>query len=252
MIKIDEDKKTLSVGAEEMDLYSPAAFAVLGRIWNHVGWANKYSYQFTWMGRPIIQQPEDMVRVQEFVYKVKPTLIIETGIAHGGSLIYSAALLKMMGGGRVVGVDIEIRPHNREAMEAHELSPMISMIEGSSISPDIIARVQSHIRADDKVMVFLDSNHTYAHVLEELRLYASMVSVGSYIVATDGIMKELAEAAVPGSGEGWESDHPQRAVEEFLRENDNFVLEQPKPVFSQSHTDYVHTYWPNAWLRRVK
>ncbi len=250
MIKIDEEKKILSLDGQDLDLYSPQAFAVLGRLWNHVGWANKYSYQFTWMGRPIIQQPEDMVRVQEYVYKVKPTLIIETGIAHGGSLIYSAALLKMMGGGRVVGVDIEIRPHNRQAVEAHELAPMITMIEGSSISSDIIENVRSHIRPDDRVMIFLDSNHSYAHVLEELRLYAPMVSVGSYIVATDGIMKEL--SGVPGAGDNWETDNPQHSVDDFLSENDGFVLEQPKPIFSQAHTDYVHTYWPNAWLRKVK
>src|ERR1700730_3168299 len=177
MITIDLEHGEVSVsnGAEETTTYpltSPQAFAIVSRPWLRAGWDTKYIYSFTWLGRPIIQLPEDLMRLQEAVYQVKPTVIIETGIAHGGSLVFYASLLKAMGGGRVIGVDVEIRPHNRRAIEAHELFPMITMIEGSSVAPEIVTKVKSLVKPDDRVFIVLDSNHSKDHVLGELRAYA--------------------------------------------------------------------------------
>jgi cephalosporin hydroxylase len=250
MLTIDEKNQIVEVNGEKLPLYSPQAFEAISALWVKMGWANKYSYQFSWMGRPIIQLPEDLLLVQEMIYQVKPSLIIETGIAHGGSLIFYASLFKAMGKGRVIGVDIEIREHNRSAIEAHELFPLITLVEGSSTAPAIVDKVHGLTKKDDVIMILLDSNHSYAHVLDELRAYAGMVSVGSYIVATDGIMKDL--DGVPGAGSNWQQDNPQTAVFEFLKENKNFVLERPKGKFNQSQVNFENTYWPNAWLKRVK
>src|ERR1700722_10771135 len=143
----------------------------------------KYSYNFTWMGRPIIQYPQDIVAMQEIIWEVKPDLIIETGIAHGGSLIFSASILELLGqGGKVLGIDIDIRDHNRQEIEKHQLSRKISMIQGSSVDPVIVKQVRDFAKGKNKVMVILDSNHTHDHVMEELLAYSSLVSIGSYLV----------------------------------------------------------------------
>ena len=252
-ILIDTDARTLSVeengSRTEMPLYTPDAFSVLSRQWVRVGWSQKYSYTFTWLGRPIIQMPEDMVRVQEIIWAVKPDVIIETGVARGGSLIFYATLCKTVGHGRVVGVDIEIRPANRAAILEHPLASYVTLIEGSSIDPTVIERVRAEVRPDDRVLVLLDSCHTKAHVLAELEAYAPLVSPGSYIVATDGIMGDLHD--VPGGRREWAADNPAEAAREFARSHPEFVLEQPQWRFSESAlTDNV-THWPSAWLRRT-
>src|SRR5712692_3445807 len=172
-IVIDTDRRTLSLGdgstAETVPLYERQAFELLSDLWLKLSWVQRYSYTFTWLGRPIIQHPEDLLRLQEIIYHLKPDVIIETGVAHGGSLVLSASLMKAMGHGRVVvGVDIEIRPHNRKAIEQHELFPMIRLVEGDSAAPEIVARAASHVRPGDKVLVILDSNHSRAHVCKEL------------------------------------------------------------------------------------
>src|SRR5258707_3559563 len=172
-----------------LDLYGKEAFELISRLWLKTSWNQKYSYTFTWLGRPIIQHPEDLVRLQEVIFTLRPDIIIETGIAHGGSLIFYASLFKAMGiRGRVVGIDIEIRPHNRAAIETHELAEYISLLEGDSASSEVVARARELVRPGDTVMVILDSSHAKAHVLKELDAYAPLVSPGSYIVATDGIM----------------------------------------------------------------
>jgi cephalosporin hydroxylase len=180
---IDTDNHRVSVITEEGEKMYPIgsreAFSLISRAMLRVGWDSKYVYSFTWMGRPIIQLPDDMLRVQELIYRVKPDVIIETGIAHGGSLVFYAGLLKAMGRGRVVGVDIEIRQHNRSAIEAHELYPMITMYEGDSVDPGILEKLREDVGSNDKVLVFLDGNHTRDHVLEELRLYSEFVSLDS-------------------------------------------------------------------------
>lgn len=229
---------------------SPEGFKLLSALWLRSGWDTKYVYGFSWMGRPIIQLPEDMIRIQEIIYSIKPDTVIETGIAHGGSLIFYASLLKAMGKGHVIGVDIEIRPHNRRAIEAHEMYGLIDMIEGSSIDPQIISQVNEKVGDKKHGLVLLDSNHTKAHVLAELRAYAQFVGIGSYIVACDGIMKEVVGA--PRTNPSWATDNPQAAVEEFLRERDDFVLEEPRFPFNEGEITERVTYWPNAFLRKVR
>ena len=192
-LTIDNDNDLLLIDndgeSSTTDLYSRKAFDLLSREWVRLGWQMKYPYSFSWMGRPIIQLPEDMLRTQEVIYSLKPDVIVETGIAHGGSLIYYASLCRAMGKGRIVGVDIEIRPHNREAIEAHELYDMIDMIEGDSVAPEIVSQVDTLVGDAETVLIMLDSNHTRQHVLAELEAYHHLVTPGSYIVATDGVMK---------------------------------------------------------------
>ncbi len=253
-IVIDTESNALTCesdgGIQTFALYSREAFEVLSRQWLNVGWGMKYTYTFTWMGRPIIQLPEDMIRAQEVIYRIKPDVIVETGVAHGGSLVFYASLCKAMERGRVIGVDIEIRPHNRAAIEAHELFPYITLVEGSSTDPAIVSQVAAQVRPGDTVLVLLDSNHTKQHVLNELRAYAGLVSEGSYIVATDGIMKDVIGA--PRAGADWGENNPYEAVRAFLQERDDFVLEQPPWPFDESGGLRENvTHWPSAWLRRV-
>jgi cephalosporin hydroxylase len=181
-----------------------------------------YSYNFSWMGRPIIQYPQDIVAMQEIIWRVQPDLIIETGIAHGGSLIFSASMLELnaaCGGpadAQVLGIDIDIRAHNRKAIEAHPMVKRISMIEGSSIAPDVVEKVRDIAAKKRSVLVCLDSNHTHAHVLEELRAYAPMVTLGSYCVVFDTIVEDLPEELFPDRPWG-PGDNPKTAVHEFLK-----------------------------------
>src|SRR5688572_30092902 len=175
-------------GESSAPIYSAEAFDTVSMAWLKIGWVVKHIYGFTWMGRPIIQLPDDMVRMQEVIYRVQPDVIVETGVAHGGSLIFYASLCKAMEHGRVIGIDIEIRPHNRKAIEAHELAAYIALVEGSSTAPEVVSRVKSMCRPGEKILVILDSNHSKRHVADELEAYSGMVAPGSYIVATDGIM----------------------------------------------------------------
>lgn len=242
-IVVNEAGKT-----RELSLYSAEAFALLSRIWTNVGWDQKYPYGFTWLGRPIIQLPEDLIRIQETIFRVQPDVVVETGVAHGGSLIFYASIMKAMGKGRVVGVDVEIRPHNRQAIEAHGLASMITLIEGSSTSPDVVAQVRENIRQDERVLVILDSNHTKAHVSAELSAYAPMVSAGSYMVATDGIMQDLSD--VPRGKPEWRADNPAAAAREFVAEDPRFVLDACPFVFDETLARVQVTHWPDAYLRR--
>jgi cephalosporin hydroxylase len=225
------------------------AFAAISQLWLRAGWDAKYVYSFTWMGRPIIQLPEDLVRVQELVYRVKPDVIVETGIAHGGSLVFYASLCKAMGRGRVFGIDVEIRPHNRRAIEAHELFPLITLIEGSSIDPEVVGRVKTAIHPGEQVLILLDSCHTRDHVLGELNAYAPLVSIGSYIVVMDGIMSQLAKA--PRGQLDWTWNNPTAAAAEFVKNNPNYVLEEPAFLFNEGAVTERVTYWPNGFIRRI-
>jgi cephalosporin hydroxylase len=252
ILTIDTETKTItrgtSAGAETVALYSPRAFEWISREWVRVGWGLKYSYQFTWLGRPIIQMPEDMVRIQEVIYQVQPDVIIETGVAHGGSLVFYASLCKLLGKGRVIGIDIEIRPHNRSALEKHEFFNLITLIEGSSTSPSIVEQVRAFVRPEDKVLVMLDSCHTKEHVRNEMEVYGPLVTPGSYMVAADGIMQDLSD--VPGGKPDWNWNNPSTAAVEFAAEHPEFKLESPIKPFSESHLETEITYWPSAWLRR--
>ncbi len=190
----------------------------------------KYSYNFTWLGRPIIQYPQDIIAVQEIIWQVKPDLIIETGIAHGGSLIFSASLLTLLEScgeieqGLIVGIDIDIRQHNKIEIEKHPLSKKIKMIEGSSISADIISEIAEIVKSKKRIMVLLDSNHTHQHVLEELKLYSPFVSKGSYLVVFDTIVEDLPENLIEDRPWG-KGNNPKTAVWEFLKNNKDFEID---------------------------
>ena len=251
-ISIDTDAKLLTAEAsgktDTWPLYSAQAFSVLSEAWIKVGWGVRYTYGFTWMGRPMIQLPDDMIRIQEVIYRVKPDVLIETGVAHGGSLVFYASLFKAMGRGRVVGVDIEIRPHNRKAIEVHELKPYITLVEGSSIDSGIVDNVRSLIKPGETVLVVLDSNHTRRHVAGELEAYGPLVTSGSYIVATDGVMSLVHDA--PGGKREWTHDNPTVAAAEFAQAHPEFVLEEPPFPFNEGQVTERVTHWPGAYLRR--
>lgn len=252
-ITIDTGSQTMlcdnAGNLSELPLYSREAFEILSHQWLRVGWDQKYPYTFSWFGRPIIQLPEDIVRIQEVIYRVRPDVIVETGVAHGGSLVFYATLCKAMGQGRVIGVDIEIRPHNRLAIESHELSSLITLIEGSSSDPAIVERVSNSIKPGETVLVVLDSNHTKEHVRNELEAYHQFVTPGSYIVATDGSMKDLHD--VPRGTPDWSWNNPAAAAAEFAGSHQDFRVEQPAWPFNESALSSNITHWPGAWLRRI-
>lgn len=250
---IDEDRGFVTVsdgdGEREFPMASAEGFAAASRAWLRCGWDAKYVYGFTWMGRPIIQLPDDLVRIQETIYRLRPDIVVETGIAHGGSLIFYASLLKAMGKGRVVGIDIEIRPHNRAAIETHEMFPFITLIEGGSTEPAVVEAVRQSLPDDAVVLVILDSNHSKAHVEAELDAYADIVSPGSYIVATDGIMQQVAGA--PRTEPDWAWNNPLSAIDAFLARRPDFVCEEPAFPFNEGLAQERVTYWPKAFLKRT-
>jgi len=250
-ITIDTKANTLRTGdGRSLDLYGKEAFELLSELWLKTSWNQKYSYTFTWMGRPIIQHPEDTVRLQEAIYSLKPDVIIETGVAHGGSLIFYASLFKAMGKrGKVIGVDIEIRPHNRKAIEQHELIDTITLIEGNSVAPEIIQQVERAVGSAKTVLVLLDSDHSYAHVAKELEAYHRFVTLGSYIVATDGIMQLVHD--VPRGHAHWRDDNPARAARDFVKSHPEFAIKEPAWLFNESPLDKTITAWPDAWIQRV-
>jgi cephalosporin hydroxylase len=236
-----EDTMTYAIGTSE-------AFSAISRAWLRSGWDAKYVYSFTWLGRPIIQLPEDLARIQEVIFRIQPDVIVETGVAHGGSLIFYASLCKAMEKGRVVGVDVEIRPHNRAAILSHFLSPYLTLIEGSSIDPSIVSQVSEHVKPGETVMVMLDSCHTKSHVLSELNAYGPLVTAGSYIVAMDGIMGQLTGA--PRTQPDWAWNNPRQAAIEFVASHPQFVIEEPSFLFNEGGVKQRVTYWPDAYLRR--
>jgi cephalosporin hydroxylase len=191
-----------------------------------------------------------LIRIQEVIYNVRPDVIIETGVAHGGSLVFYATVCRAVAKGRVIGIDIEIRPQNRTAIEAHPLFPLITLIEGSSIEATTVAQARAQIQPTETVMVLLDSCHTKDHVLAELRAYSKLVSVGSYIVAMDGIMEDVAGA--PRTQPDWTWNNPQRAALEFAQENSLFVIEEPTFLFNEGNITERVTYWPSAFLKRLR
>ena len=205
----------------------------------------KYSYNFSWMGRPIIQYPQDIMAMQEIIWDIKPDLIIETGIAHGGSIIYYASLLELIGNGEVLGIDIDIRDHNKKAIEAHPMFKRIQMLEGSSVTKEMVERVRPFTQNKSKILVCLDSNHTHEHVLQELNFYAQFVSVGSYIVVFDTIVEDLPEQYLPNRFWG-KGNNPKTAVNEFLKNNTNFQID------SQIDNKLLISVNPGGYLKRIR
>jgi cephalosporin hydroxylase len=252
MYKIDTDKKIVIDEKNNCTypLGSKEGFKIISDIWLKSGWETKYVYSFAWMGRPVIQLPEDMIRIQEVIFNIKPDVIIETGIAHGGSLIFYASLCKAMDKGRIIGIDIEIRQHNRKAIEEHFLyKNYIEMIEGSSTAADTVKKVESKIKKDETVLVILDSNHSKQHVLDELNAYSQMVSINSYIVATDGIM-ELVKG-LDRTEPDWDWNNPKAAALEFVKQNSNFIIEEPEFPFNESIINERITYWPSCYIKKI-
>jgi cephalosporin hydroxylase/ubiquinone/menaquinone biosynthesis C-methylase UbiE len=229
-------------------LYSREAFEFISREWVRVGWAANYYFTLSWFGRPILQLPEDLVRLQEVVYRLRPDVIVECGIYSGGSMLFHATLCEAMGKGRVIGIDQHIPEDTLEAVTSHRLSRRIEMIEGNSVSPEVVDKVRSRIKPGETVLVILDSNHTKEHVAGELNAYSPLVTPGSCIVAADGIMRELTD--VPGGDPSWAHDNPAEAALEFAEAHPEFELRQPEWPFNRSELRQNITYWPDAWLCR--
>ena len=210
----------------------------------------KYSYNFSWLGRPIIQYPQDIVAMQEIIWQVQPDLIIETGLAHGGSLIFSASMLELIASctgheGEVLGIDIDIRAHNRTAIEAHPLFKRINMIEGSSITPDIIAQVHAKAEGKKRILVCLDSNHTHDHALAELEAYAPLTSVDSYCVVFDTLIEDMPDGLYPDRPWG-KGNSPKTAVWEYLKTHDEFEIDK------SIHNKLMITVAPDGYLKRIR
>jgi cephalosporin hydroxylase len=205
-----------------------------------------YSYNFSWMGRPIIQYPQDMIAMQEIIWQLKPDLIIETGIAHGGSLIYYASLLELIGKGEVLGIDIDIRSHNREEIEKHPMFKRITMIEGSAIAKETVEQVQQFARGRQTVLVSLDSNHTHDHVLQELELYSPFVTAGSYLVVFDTIVEYLPQEYFIGKRPWGVGNNPKTAVDKFLADHNNFTIDQ------SIDNKLLISVAPGGYLKRIK
>ena len=204
-----------------------------------------YQYNFDWLGRPFIQIPQDIVALQEIIWKTKPDLIIETGIAHGGGLIFYASMLELLGGGKVIGIDVEIRPHNRKEIEKHPLSKRIIMFEGSSIDDKIVKEVEKAVKRHKKVMVCLDSLHTHEHVLNELNIYSKFVTKGNYLVVFDTVIEFFPKGFF--KDRPWDKgNNPYTAVKEFLKHNKNFVVDK------EIENKLLVTCAPGGYLLRVK
>jgi cephalosporin hydroxylase len=236
-----EKKENIKKLAEDQNVKKVALDFIAGSA------VNKYTYNFSWMGRPIIAFPQDMIAMQEIIWEVKPDLIIETGVAHGGSIVYYASLLELIGNdGLVLGIDIEIRPHNRQAIENHPMYKRIKMIEGSSIDEKIIEQVSKVAKGKKKILVCLDSNHTHDHVLRELELYSSFVSVGSYCVVFDTVVEDLPAEFNFGNRQWGKGNNPKTAVHEFLKRNSGFEIDK------QVENKLLITVAPDGFLRKVR
>jgi len=230
--KINEMSKDVSLKKKSQDWFEHA--------FNY-----EYSYHFSWLGRPIIQFPQDMIAVQELVWKVKPDFIIESGIARGGSLIFSASLLELIGKGQVIGIDTDIRKHNKEEIEKHRMYKRIIMIEGSSTSKKTLKRVEKLLGIGKKVMVLLDSMHTHKHVLEELRNYSKFVKKGSYIIVFDTMIEDMPKGYF--SNRPWEvGNNPKTAVQDFIKENNRFKIDG---IFEKK---LLITSCPGGFLKCIK
>ena len=217
----------------------------LSRTWFDNAFKYEYSFHFTWLGRPIIQFPQDIIAMQELIWKIKPELIIETGIAHGGSIIFSASILELIGKGKVLGIDIDIRKHNRVEIEKHPMYKRITMIAGSSTNKNIAKKVFQHAKGKKRVLVFLDSYHTQEHVLKELQLYSRLVKKGSYIIVFDTVVEDMPEDSFQNRPWG-KNNNPKTAVIKFLKANKRFKIDK------EIEKKLLITSSPDGFLKCVK
>ncbi|MGQ0569474.1 MAG: cephalosporin hydroxylase family protein [Armatimonadota bacterium] len=224
----------------EVPVYSEEGFDILSDLWLRSGWQQRVSFRVTWMGIPIIQLPEDILAMQQVIFSVKPDVIVETGTAHGGTAVFYASMLDLQGKGRVISIDIEHREQTRLAIEAHPMGTRITLVEGNSVAPEVVAGIRGMIQPGERVLVALDSNHSRAHVKQELDAYSPLVAPDSYLVAFDGVMKILADA--PDGRPEWATDNPLSAIQEFLAEHPEFEVD-PQASFRVTHC-------PQGFLRR--
>ncbi|HEX4232324.1 MAG TPA: CmcI family methyltransferase [Bryobacteraceae bacterium] len=229
----------------ETPLFSPEAFAEISRQWMRIGWSLDYYHRFHWMGVPVLQLPEDLVRLQEAFYRIRPDFVVETGIFGGGSLLFAASLFGAMGHGHVIGVEKDLRDDARETLSTHPLARRITAIEGDSIAPETLQAVRA-LTGSGTVMVVLDSNHSAGHVAKELEAYAPLVTPGSCLVVEDAVMKDLAD--VPGGDPSW--DNPGTAIEDFAKRHPEFQREEASTPYNRSVIRDSATYWPGGWLWR--
>ena len=253
VITIDTSANTVTVKSQNQEqtwaMESPEAFEAVSKGWLRVGWDVKHLYSFTWLGRPLLQLPEDMIRVQELIWKIRPDVILETGVAHGGSLLFNATICRAMGNGRVIGVEKGLFPENREALKSHILSDYITVVEGDSVDPKTVNKVKNLIKPGEKVLLILDSDHSYDHVLKELRAYSSLVLKGSFVIVCDGIIIDLVGA--PRSQPDWAENNPLVAARDFTMENANFKVVNPEFLFNESLVGKPPTYWKGGYLQRL-
>ena len=217
--KFDERNKKF-----EKTMSKDVEFKKLSQRWFDISLKYEYPYHFTWLGRPIIQYPQYILIVQELIWKIKPDLVIETGIARGGSLIFTASILELIGKGNVIGIDVDIRKHNREEIEKHPMFKRIKMIEGSSIDKKIVKKIFKLAERKKKILVLLDSSHTHSHVLEELKSYSPLVNKGSYVVVFDTVLEDMPKNSFPNRP--WDKgDNPKTAVKEFVKKSNRFKID---------------------------
>lgn len=232
----------------EYSLYSTEAFKIISEIWIKQHWNSSLYKSFSWFGFPIWQLPEDLLRLQEAILNIRPDVIIETGLNLGGSSIFFASLCKLMGKGRVLSIDINVLPSIKEKISNTQFADIITLIEGDSVSTNVVNQVNLNLKPEDSVFIFLDSNHTKEHVLDELNIYSKLVSKGSYIVACDGIMKILSNT--PNGLREWYWNNPLSAIDEFLKNNNEFSIKKPQIMYETNSSIDDLTFWPNAWLLR--
>lgn len=234
------------VAANIRSLQEDKDVQALSRIWVREIARHRYAYNFSWLGRPLIQFPQDMVAIQELIWKIRPEVVIETGVAHGGSLIFSASMLELLGeDGFVIGVDIDIRAHNRAEIEKHPLAKRIKLVQGSSIDEGIAAQVRELAAGKKRVLVILDSNHTHEHVLEELRLYSPLVRAGSYLLVYDTLIEDM-PADLVGDRPWGPGNNPKTAVHAFLKFSDRFEVDR------EMEAKLLITVAPDGYLKCIK
>jgi len=236
-ITVQDENKT-----ESVDLYSEQGLTLIAGLWVKLCAQYKFTHDITWMGVPIIQLPEDVVMMQELIWKIRPDVIVECGLAHGGSALFYASLLELIGKGFVIGIDVEIRQYNKIVIQNHPLSHRVKMMQCDSASEEAVTRVKELIKPSDRVMVVLDSNHSKEHVAKELALYNGLVTPGSYLVAMDGAMAFVWD--MPDAKPGWKEDNPLRAIEEFMKDNKAFEIDE-------HYTRLKVTANPKGFLRKI-
>lgn len=236
-ITVEKDNES-----KDFDIFTDEGFEFLSELWTKACFHKRIMYEPKWLGRPVIQLPNDIIMMQELIWDTRPDVIIETGIAHGGSGVFYASMLELLGNGRVIGIDIEIRKHNLKAIEEHPMFKRICLIEGSSTDPKYVKIINDLLVPGEKVLVVLDSNHSYEHVIEELNLYSIFVSPGSYIVVMDTVQELLSDN--PTGRKEWKDDNPLRAVRQFLSDRSDWVVDN-------TYTRLGATCCMDGFLRKI-